>query len=174
MQNMFTKQNAHLLHFTGLTKWLAPDGKCVSHLSWIWMAVTITLKCLLFPESHVLCLFWDETEDTEKAEREREKREVKKKKKIDRKEKTTSFLKSRVTLCWWTCGAHQDEKELPRLWNPPVKINILFKPLSGKGRGKMRESKKERERKGERGKERKRHRWWWWVCRAAGSFGLDR
>lgn len=105
------------------------------------------LETLLFPESRV---FFKTRQ--KKAQRERKRGEGSKK--IDRKEKTTSFLKSRVTLCWWTCGAHQDEKELPRLWNSPVKINILFKPLSGKGRGKMRESERERERKGERGKEK--------------------
>lgn len=121
-----------------------------SHLSWIRVEDTITLNHC-FSQSLMSCVFFEM--------RQKEKREVKNKKiKKNRQEGKNNFLlKSRVTLCWWTCGAHQDEKELPQLWNPPVKINILFKPLSGKGRGEMRESKRERERKRARRK-RKRHR----------------
>lgn len=134
---------AGLLHFTGLAQWqqiltfVMDSGGRHNHL-----------ESLLFPESHVLCLFWDETEREEGG---------KKKKKIKNRQegKNNFLLKSRVTLCWWTCGAHQDEKELPQLWNPPVKINILFKPLSGKGRGEMRESKRERERKRARRKRKR-------------------
>lgn len=140
MQNVFPTQKANFLHFNGVTKWLASDGESISELTWIRMAVTITLK-RCFSQSHV---FFETRQKREKREKAGRKKQL-------------PFLKSRVTLCWWTCSAHQDEKEVPQLWNPPVKINILFKLLSEKGRGKMRvrERWKGRERRGKR----KRHRW---------------
>lgn len=137
MQNVFPIQKANFLHFSGVTKWLASDGESISELTWIRMAVTITLK-RCFSQSHVFFETRQRRERREKAGR----------------KKQLPFLKSRVTLCWWTCSAHQDEKEVPQLWNPPVKINILFKLLSEKGRGKMREQKRD----GKEGREGERER----------------
>lgn len=149
---------AGLLHFTGLAQWLATDSHICHGFGWKTQSPWITA----FPRVSCLVSF---------LRRDRKRRGRLKK---NRQEGKNNFLlKSRVTLCWWTCGAHQDEKELPQLWNPPVKINILFKPLSGKGRGEMRESKREREREGARRK-RKRHRCGGVGRGGAASFGLDR
>lgn len=140
-------KKADCIYFTGVKK---TSRIWRRRFDMSWVSGNNHLEAPHFPESKV-CFLWDETE---KHEKKRQKRQEGKKNKFP-------FLgKSVVTLCWWTCSAHRDEKELPRLWNPPVKINILFKLPTEKGRVEMRGGEKKRREGWKVGEgRRKRHSW---------------
>lgn len=127
-------------------KCLVSDGE---DLTWVGLAVTITLKHRI--SQNRKSAFY---ETRRKSMKKRQKRQE------GKKNKFPFSGKSVVTLCWWTCSARRDEKELPRLWNPPVKINILFKLPTEKGRVEMRGGKKKRKEGWKVGEGlRKRHSW---------------